>query len=190
MNDSTLLAWLSGGLEPGEAAEVEARMRADPALSARMMMLRTLTTPVETADRWRIPPPGLPGSRHPVAMTAQSMTMSEEPIGALSGFSIRITPPSADTARWVVVLQEVDGRWGVVFPNSAEERIRLSELPREPDGTWLLEMVAGEVAGRQRWAVALPEDDARWEEDEPWRVLKEAIAAGEVPVTAVSIMVQ
>ena len=90
------------------------------------------------------------------------MTMDTGPVNPLGGFSIRIAPSAGSQERYVVVLAQSEGEWNVVFPQSAEEALRLGELPEEPDGSRLLELVAGETLGAQRWAVALPEQDGDW----------------------------
>ena len=189
MTETTLLAWLSGGLEPGTADEIAALVRADPLLAARAAVLRPLLEAPPVDIGWRIPPPGLPGGMRPIAMQALRMTMDAGPIPPLGGFSIRIEPGADADARWVVVLWIEDGRWSVAFPTCIEERLRLSALPVEPDGSRLLDLIAGEAVGTQRWAVALPVADAQWDAADPWGALRDALAAGEVPVTAVSVVV-
>lgn len=190
MRDATLLAWMSGAMEPGSAAEVAAQVRVSPVLQARAVALRPVMSAPAAVGGWRIPPPGVLGGRRPVAMQALRMTMDAGPVPPLGGFSIRIAPVEDAEARWVVVLWMVDGVWRVAFPTDAGERIRLSDLPAEADGSRLLELVAGERVGEQRWAVALPTADAAWGGEDPWAGLQADIAAGAVAVTSVAVTVE
>ena len=192
MTDTILLAWLADALEPGQASEVAMAVQADPAIASRVALLGASvgsdTSGIMSSSSWRIPPPGIWGGRQPVALRLADMTMDASAATPV-GFSILIATVPDPHARWVVVLRSTAGGWKVLFPTSADERIRLDALPEELDGTRTLDMVGGDEAGT-RFAVALPTEDADWGADDPWASLRSSVASGGTPVSAVELRMQ
>ena len=70
-----------------------------------------------------------------------------------------------------------------------DEVVRVADLPREGERR-RLDLVARQAAGRQRWAVALPDElGVDWSGDDAWASLRDGIARGEVPVASVEVKV-
>lgn len=198
MDDPTLLAWMVEALEPDRNRDVARAVAARPELQLRVAELRAQLDADARAVAvvpavWRIPPPGLSGGQRPFLALPFASDLDGGPPQPSGGFAIRIEPVDDPADRWVVVMLRGDDGWAVLFPGSAEERIRLDELPPHPDGGWTLDLIGADRAGEQRWAVALPPwgFDADWSVEDPtvrWRVVQAAVARGEVPVTAVAVV--
>jgi len=195
--DDLLLAWIVGALEPGRALELEEEAARDPSLHDRVARLRTTlaaataATAATAAPSWRLPPPGMAANLS--GGWAPAMVMS----GALrpgDRFVVKLAPPDAIKRAVVVLYRAAGAAWSVVFPGGPDELVTLEELPLEPDGARRrLELMAGPDAGVQRWAVALPLVSAPidWglEPVARWRLLKRAVASGDVPVMTVAVPV-
>ena len=190
MRDDRLL-WrhLAGALEPGEALDLAARLRAEPALRARRAELEAqlqdaAISPLPTASSsWVLPPPGRSGGRQPWSLdhVQTSLDAGLRP-GAVT--TLRLDPPDT-LPRAVVVLRREEADWDVVFPTSEPALAWLSDLPRDPDsGRYLLDLVLGDEV-EQRWAVALPlaTELGAWGEDAggSWQTLRAGLATGAVP---------
>jgi len=108
-------------------------------------------------------------------------------------FQVHIGPVEDPEGRRIVVLAQRRTAWEVVFPVTAEEDLALTELPQSADGSRTLDLLAGEPAGRQRWAVVLPAVDRSFDFGLPprsrWASLAADVAAGEVPVATVEVVV-
>ena len=189
-DDRLLWRHLAGALEPGEALDLAARLRAEPELRARRAELeahlRQVVTisPLPTASSsWVLPPPGRSGGRLPWSLdhVQTSLDAGLRP-GAVT--TLRLDPPDA-LPRLVVVLRREEADWVVVFPTSEPALAWLSDLPRDPaTGRTLLDLVLGDEV-EQRWAVALPlaTELGAWGEDAggSWQTLRAGLATGAVP---------
>jgi len=118
--------------------------------------------------------------------------MSEDTIAAGAHLRLRIAAAPELNDRRVVVLYAAPGEeWKVVFPASAEESLRLGELPEEGGGR-AIDLSAGDEPGIQRWAIALPEAvklDWSAPPSERWASLREAVVADAMPAAVVDIPV-
>lgn len=188
-SERQILAWLAGAMEPGEAAELRARVRDDPGLAARVRDLEARISegpPREPA--WSVPPPGLWGGQRPFAVSVQASAFSAGPVRAGEAFRVRIQDPGPPERLVIVLLRGAEG-WEVLAPADPDELLRLRELPPDGDG-YALDLIAPEAAepGRTRWAVALPEVDMVIDWSAPparrWAALRAALEDGRVPVSA------
>lgn len=192
LDDATLIAYHCGALEPGPALEVEHALRLDPLLAVRARALeQRLIEPPPTADRFRIPPPGLGTSGFGLQGTAGLVMSSDDTLRPGDRFRVGLPAVVAADHR-VVVLYRSDN-WQVVFPTRREEEVTLEVLPTDDEGRRVLDLSARSERGRQRWAVALPPIgmaiDWHAEETQRWAGLQEAIATGRVPVASVEVHV-
>jgi len=194
LTDRDLLAWLAGALEPGRALDVQEEVSAFPEVRARVALLTQRLQEDQIRPVWRIPPPGVAGGRRGFTLERAALAvMGEEVIRPGDRFTVRIgAVPDAEDRR-LVVLYRRGADWDVVFPSREDEDVQLDVIPAEPSGERVLELVAQEDLGEQRWAVALPlADPVDWSlaPEARWQSLVERIATGEVPVTSVRIQVQ
>lgn len=192
MTERALLAWLAGAMEPGEEAELRARLADDPALAAtlRALELRVQGPPEPRAALgWSVPPPGLPGGRRPFTVALEASALSAAGVRPGDAFRVSLEDPGPPL-RQIVLLIEDERGWRVLAPTSPEERLGLAELPRS-GSRWLLDLVAPEQRGSRRWAVALPPMDleVRWDQPDPprWEALREALDDGLVPISAFAL---
>jgi hypothetical protein len=190
--DTHLLAWLADALEPGDAQALAAHVAADPVLQVRLRQLRAKLDARARPRAWQIPPPGIAGGQRPVQVSAHHapvMGATRPRVG--DRFRLRIDTQAAPTS--VVVVLRHEQHWSVVTPTAPGEIFRVEQLPHD-EGGWWVDLLAPAPAGRQRWAVALiPAAQVsqtlptRWEGDEPWATLQQAIAAGTVSVSATEV---
>jgi len=194
LSDRSLLAWLAGALEPGEAHAVAAEVAASHELQARVDGLRRQLRPRERKRTWRIPPPGVQGGRRGFAVEHRLAAVMGDALRPGDRFQVVIGPMEDAAARRLVVLTLENDAWRVVFPTRSAEDVTLDLLPAAADGSRSLDLTAGAAPGRQRWAVALPlaASPIDWAllPDERWASVRAQIVAGEVPVTAVEIEVE
>jgi hypothetical protein len=181
-------AYVSGGLDPGRARDVEDAVAADPVLQAELLLARAeLSMPISDEPVWRIPPPGIASGRRPVHVEVGAAAVMGEALRPGDRFEVAISE-AAQADSVVVVLRRSAGTWSVVYPEVEDEPVAVEALPVR-DGRPTLELVAGSEEGEQRWAVAFvptPVEDWR---AEGWRRLREALESGEVPVVALAVVV-
>lgn len=186
-----LVFYLAGLLDPAESARLEERLARDPELHAALVSLSGRWNPdVEVVvPQWRIPPPGLGVG----AAAEVPAVFSEQTLRPGDRFSVRIDALADADRRRVVVLRKAEGGWDVVFPAAERSAITLQDLAKDAEGCFQLDLTAQEPAGRQRWAVALPQTgqpvDWSLPHQERWQWLQDAVAGGEVPVASVDIRV-
>lgn len=189
MTERRLLAFLAGALEPGEEADLSARVRDDPELARLLDTLRERMEEGPPRERWSVPPPGVWGGQRPFAVSMQQSALSAEPVRPGDAFALKLADPGPPE-RLVVLLLRGPGGWEVLSPASEDERVLLSDLPREPGG-YRLDLIADDRPGRQRWAVALPEADLPIDWSLPpverWAALQEAVAEGRVAVSSFEV---
>lgn len=189
MTERRLLAWLAGALEPGEAADVAARVADDPHLDAQVRLLEARIEEGPPRQRWSVPPPGISGGQRAFGVSYQPSAFSDGPVRGGDAFRIRLEDPGAPDRLVVVLLRGAAG-WAVLAPGGPDELLPLSELPRDGEG-FTLDLIAPEGSGPWRWAVALPALD--WEidwtlpEPERWAGLQEAVVEGRVPVSSFEV---
>lgn len=141
---------------------------------------------------WRVPPPGVPGGAARWGAQAESPPVFRADTRYRPGdrVCVRMAPlPDADQ-RQVVLLRLEDEAWQVRFPTRAGEILLLSQLPQREDGSRTLDLRAWPPAGRQRWAVALPDRRLAAPLDADPGVLAQLqrdIERGEVPCCALEI---
>ena len=175
-------------LDPEDALEFE--QRHGRAAAAREV------TPLP-ASPWRIPPPrmgfDLQAGRR--AAFAERSTAEDDRLQVRIGDSFQLICPSIEAPehRLVVLLRRIEGEdWTVQSPARPAQLIHLSQLPREPDGTWRLDLRATGPAGLQRWALALPSDDLPIDwlapPEQRWAALQRGIASASVPTAALEIV--
>lgn len=190
MNERRLLAWIAEALEPGEAEDVAAALRADPALAARAEELRRRVADLREERGWSLPPPGVAAGRRPFAMRLEASAFAEPAVRPGEAFRLRLEDPGPP-ARLVVVLIQAEAGWEVLAPGSPEELVRLDELEPAGEGAWDLDLIAPELQGPQRWAVALPSADIPidWSRqgEARWAALIEAIQDGTAPVSVLRL---
>ena len=83
--------------------------------------------------------------------------------------------------------------WTVVSPTMPGDGVHLSDLPRTQDGHHILDLVAGEGGGIQRWAVVLSQAETavglEAKQEESWRLLRHGVALGENPAISIDVEV-
>ncbi len=187
LSDATLLAWIAGALDPGRASEVAEDVAANADLQARVHLLGLqLAEPPTPA--FRLPPPSF--SAFGVSRDLE-IVMGDPTLRPGDRFRLLLDRPD-DRPRWVVVLSRVDRQWTVVFPESPEDLIGLEELA-DSGARRVLDLVVADP-GRQRWAVALPEQSLsiRWDESKPekrWEALRSGLLSGTIPAVTVDLEV-
>lgn len=204
--DRTLLAFAAGALEPGPATEVRAAVERSPALQRRLAGLRRDGAP--RRPRFRIPPPGIFGGRHPIAVQARPAAVMDAGIDRDAADSHRITIGAGGRWRvhiagqgaphtWMpVVLEQAGGAdWRVTFPEDEDDLLTLADLPPSSAGHHRLDLAAPSRAGTHRFALALVPADApiRWSVEDThlrWAMLIEGLADGSVPVSAIEVRVE
>ena len=186
-SDLELALWLADALDPGQGAELQALIDADPALRLRLATLSLSLDPgANVAEGWRIPPPGL-GWR---TRTAVPAVMGTERIRVGDHFPVHVASPDAPDRMGVIVLREEAGRWAVLSPDAPDQVVTLDRCARRADDELVVDLVARRPLGRQRWAIALmpvplPQGDA----GDPWGPVREALAQGSVAVGSIEIEV-
>lgn len=184
--DLELSALALGALDPCRAAALRGRLAADPPLQSRYEALAAAIAArlsQATLPRWRVSSLSL--RDQPVAVSPAPMLEALSPRELLEVYLP--TRPDADQVA-VVVLSRVEGEaWQVVFPQSADDWVTLSELEETPEGRRLM-VSAGAGSGRQRWAALFPprelEIDWSLPEDQRWEGLRAALLRGQLaPVT-------
>lgn len=189
--DRDLLRYLAGAAEPSRALEVEEQLSRDPALQQRLAVLSAELQAAAAPPRWFIPPPALAaGPRAFAVSVAPVAVMSSGDLRPGERFAMRFDDPD-DQPRLLVVLHREEGRWQVLFPQSATDVLHTSELPTDDNGQRVLELAAGAEPGDQRWAVALPTPlhGPNWAAEDPWVGMRDAMGRGEVPVRAAAVRV-
>lgn len=186
-SDRELALWLADALDPGQGAELQAQIDADPALQQR---LSALSLPVDTGDGagggWRIPPPGL-GWR---TRTAVPAVMGTERIRVGDHFPVHVARPDAPDQMGVIVLREEAGHWAVLSPESPQQVVTLDRCARRVDEELVVDLVARRPLGRQRWAIALmPVPLPQGEAGDPWGPVRDALAQGAIAVGSIEIEV-
>jgi len=186
--EEVMYAWLAGALPPGRAFDVEAELRADPALQRRVQQLSAELTAAaaaetprpQSASRWMLPPPGYGSGVE--ANVVGAMDSRRLPPGGRLRLSL---PRNAEPAGGlVVVLWRGAGSWEVIFPRSPSEALDIRRLPRDQSGRRYLEVAARPGVSRQSWAMVIAPSEMwiDWEapSEERWRPLRQALAAGQL----------
>ena len=203
--DARLLAHLAEALEPGPRGELEGMLHRDAALRARLEHLRRRVEPPPA--RFRVPPPGLPGGRHPVQMWARpAAVMGTAPPAPERAHTIAAAPGArwrlhiaehARPDRWMPVVLELPlhGDWAVAYPEDPEDVLTLADLPKAPSGSHLLDLAAPSTAGSHRVALALAPASLPVAWDLPphegrWRALARGLEDGSIPVVAIQVDVE
>lgn len=180
-----LLAYLTDALDPGERQRLEARLRVDPGLRARLEDLRR-------PPPWR-PPLHSAGMRLQAAdlrMSGAADARGTLPPGAL--LEVEVAPGPEPETRGVVLLEQRDGAWQVLSPAPGQPPTPLSRYAPDPRGARHLPLRAPTTPGEVAWMIVLCPGDLApaWDELDPWEALKEAVVEGRAETLQVYLRVR
>lgn len=195
-SDRSLLALLTGALEPDERTELQARVADEPDLQARLALLgeRLSETLRPTSRPWMIPPPTLRAPEAPRLWARPLSAMAGDAVRVGDSFELIVDSVPEPEASDIFVLRRVgDAPWQVLFPGVEAERVALSVVPPESDGRRLLRVEAQPPPGPQRYALALVPSavEVDWTAPEPqrWDAVRASLADGSAPVVSVDVQV-
>lgn len=182
VTDLSLRRYLAGALEPPMQALVEAALRADPVLRARLDGLRLNAAP---HDPWRLPPPGAAAT---LGLGASARAGAVMDAAAADYIELRLSVPEEALTHQVLLLSRAPDGWRVIAPESADEVFTAADLPAEPDGARRVDLsLEGDAPWRFGVVLLPPAVAIPWDAPPPerWSDIQARITLGELRVEAV-----
>jgi hypothetical protein len=188
LNDSELIALISGALEPSRALELKEELGPGERQRIALLTARLQRGAEPPRSRWLIPPPGTTAGREPfLLMASPAALMGDNKVAAGDRIEIRLGDIKNPEKHRIVVLFRDEYDWQLVFPTKTLDSLTVADLP-ETDGWRRLDLVARPEPGTQRWAIALPPTDMTVDAQH-LKELERGIANGNVPITSVEFEV-
>lgn len=181
ITDRQLRQYIAEALDPPRREEVQDALAASSALRTRLDML--LATPVDLpSDGWILPPPRVWAPNVLAGQVVPGQVMERDAEGGWLEVEFEVPPGREYDV--VVVLERRHGRWDVLFPVSSDEVLRAGELPQVANGTRRLDVTVRE---QERVGVVLVPEPPDFSAPDPWEGVREAVAAGDLPVVTFGV---